>query len=267
MSYVDVLRDEIVVHLDDAERRVRDAIRTLPAQLRAAVKKAADDAFGGAGRYLIPDDVVKWIADQVVAAALEALEECLKHIEVYREAAAFLGSPDQLRAAAEMFGTIGDHAAALQIRKDDLEGYLMWDDGMPTKRYEAAIEDQITALARVQPAASSVKDVLRQHADDIENYYPQLLGLVAGLAVAILGVVAAIVSLVAAVLLIETVVGTVVAAIGAALSLVVALGGLAVSGISAVQFLVTSIQGAANKLDAMPSSMVEWKKPSFAEIK
>lgn len=266
MSYVDILRDEIVAHLDDAERRVRDAIRTLPAQLRAAVKKAADDAFGGAGRYLIPDDVVKWIADQVVAAALEALDECLKHIEVYREAAAFLGSPDQLRAAAEMFGTIGDQATALQIRKDDLEGYLTWDDGMPTKRYAAAIEDQITALARIQPAMASVKGVLRQHADDIENYYLALLGLVVGLCTAILGVVAAIISLIAAILLIETVIGTVIAVIGAALSLVFALGGLAVSGISAVQLLVSSTQGAANKMDAMPSSMVEWKKPSFAEI-
>lgn len=129
-----------------------------------------------------------------------------------------------------------------------------------------AIEDRVKALARIQPAASSVKDVLRQHADDIENYYLALLGLVVGLVTAVLGVIAAILSLIAAVLLIETAVGTVIAVIGAALSALVALGGLAVSGISAVQLLVTSIQGAANKLDKMPSSMVEWKKPSFAEI-
>ncbi len=84
---------------------------------------------------------------------------------------------------------------------------------------------------------------------------------------AILGVVAAILSLIAGALTFETGVGPVIGIIAAALSLVTAMLGVVVSGIAAVQLFMNSTQGTSNKLDALQIDMLEWRKPSFAQIK
>jgi hypothetical protein len=265
MSYVDVLREQIVNQLDDAEVRVNDAIRVAPGLIRRAVEAAANHYLGTIA-VLIPDQAIDWLAEQITTAAISALQDCLVRIAVLREAAAYLGSPDELRAVAEKLGDIGGFASAMDINKDALDGLMSWDDGEPTRRYEVAIENQIDDLAKIAPAMSSIKDVLRTHADDIENYYLQLLALVTGAVAAILGVVTAILSLIAGALTFASGAGPVIGIIAAALSLVGAMIGVVVSGIAAVQLFVTSTQGAANKLDALQIDMLEWRKPSFAQI-
>ncbi|MCI1018577.1 hypothetical protein HWD99_08085 [Microbacterium sp. C5A9] len=265
MSYVDVLREQIIIQLDEAEIRVRDAIRVAPGLIRRAVEAAANHYLGTVA-VLIPDAAIDWLADQITSAALAALQDCLVRIAVLREAAAYLGSPDELRAVAEKLGDIGGSATAMDINKDALDGLMSWDDGEPTRRYEVAVENQIDDLAKVAPAMSSLKDVLRTHADDIETYYLELLALVTGAVAAILGVVAAILSLIAGALTFETGVGPVIGIIAAALSLVTAMLGVVVSGIAAVQLFVSSTQGTSNKLDALQIDMLEWRKPSFAQI-
>nr|WP_201470442.1 hypothetical protein [Microbacterium hydrocarbonoxydans] len=264
-SYVDILREQIISQLDQAEDRVDHAIRVAPGLIRTAVEAAANHYLGTIA-VLIPDPVVDWVAEQITGAALDALRDCLVRIAILREAAAYLGSPDDLRAVAEKLGDIGGSASAMDINKDALDGLMSWDDGEPTRRYETAVENQIQDLAKVAPAMSSIKDVLRTHADDIENYYLQLLALVMGAVAAILGVVAAILSLIAGALTFETGVGPVIGIIAAALSLVVAMVGVVTSGIAAVQLFVTSTQNTSNKLDAIQIDTLEWRKPSFAQI-
>ncbi|MGO2684355.1 hypothetical protein [Microbacterium sp.] len=265
MSYVDVLREQITNHLDDAERRVNDAIRDAPGLIHTAVEAAANH-YLGIGAVLVPDPVIDWVAQQITDAALVALNDCLARVRVLREAAAYLGSPDELRAVAEKLGDIGGATARMDINKDQLDGLMSWDDGEPSRRYEVATENQIDDLARIEPVMSSIKGVLRTHADDIENYYLELLALVVGAVAAILGVVAAILSLVVGAATFETGVGPVIGIIAAALSLVTALIGVVVSGIAAVQLFVRSTQGVSNKLDAIQIDMVDWRKPSFAQI-
>lgn len=267
MSYVDFIRESIRGKLDESEQLVNDTIAVAPSRIRQAVH-AVVDAYGHGAGKLIPDYVVDLIADAIIAAALESLNSCLDRIAVMREANEYLGSPDTLREMAEVFGAIGADASNMQINKDDLEGYMTWDAGRPSKEYENAIEAQITALAGIEPKMSGVKGVLRTHADDIENYYLELLALVGGAVMAIGGLVAAILSLVGAALsAVPTAgAGAVVGIIAAALSLVLAVVGLVVSGIAAVQLLVAANQGAANKLDALQIGTLVWEKPAFAQI-
>lgn len=264
-SYVDILRDQIVTQLDMAETRVENAIQVAPGLIRRAVEAAANHYFGTIA-VLIPDPVVDWVAEQITDAALAALRDCLVRIAVLREAAAYLGSPDELRAVAETLGTIGGASAAIDVNKDDLDGLMSWDDGEPTRRYEVAVENQQRDLGQVAPALDGLKDVLRTHADDIENYYLALLALVVGAVSAILGVVGAILSVIAGALTFETGVGPVLGIIAACLSLVTAMIGVVVSGIGAVQLFVQSTQATANKLDAVQIDALEWDQPSFAQI-
>lgn len=265
MSYVDDLRNTMTDMLNRAETEVEQTIQTAPAEIRRAIHRVADSSFHGAGR-LIPDYVVDGVADLVIEAALAALNDCLARIAVYREAVAFMGSPDNLRKFGQTLETMGHNAENLQIQKDYLDGYLTWDDGIPSETYALAIDAQVEALARVDPALTGVKEVLRTHADDIESFYLDLLAAVGGLVVAVGGVVAAILSLIAGALTFETGAGPIIGIIGAALSLVVSLGGLVVSAIGAVQFIVAVTQGASAKLDAMDAEMVDWAVPRFAQI-
>lgn len=265
MSYVDVLREQIISQLDQAEDRVNYAIRVSPGLIRAAVEAAMNQRLGTVA-VIVPTPVIDWVAEQITHAALAALDDCLVRIDVLREAAAYLGSPDELRAVAEKIGDVGGATSRMDINKDNLDGLVTWDDGEPSARYEIATENQIDDLARVEPMTSSIKDVLRSHADDIENYYLELLALVIGAVAAILGVVAAILSLIGGALTLPSGAGPVIGIIAAALSLVTAMIGVVVSGIAAVQLFVRATQGTSNKLDAIQVDIVEWRRPSFAQI-
>lgn len=264
-SYVDVLREQIVSQLDEAERSVHGAIRIAPGLIRTAVETIANQRLGTIA-VLIPDPVIDWMVRQITDAALAALNDCLVRVAVLREAAAYLGSPNELRAVAAQLDGIGDAAVQLDINKDNLDGFMTWDDGSASKQYDTAIDMQIVDLARVEPATSALKDVLRAHADDIENYYLGLAALVAGAVTAILGVVAAILSLAAGAATSPTGVGAVLGIIGAALSLLTAMIGIVVSGIAAVQLFVSATQNTSNKLDSLQLDLIEWRKPSFAQI-
>ncbi|KYJ96822.1 hypothetical protein M4D51_08365 [Microbacterium sp. p3-SID338] len=264
-SYVDALRRQIISQLDEAERSVRDTIRIAPGLIRSAVE-ASMNARLGTVAIPIPGPVIDWMVRRITDAALAALDDCLARIAVLREAAGYLGSPDELRAVASEIDGIGDAAVQLDINKDKLDGYMTWDDGEPTKRYGIAIENQIVDLARVEPAASALKDVLRTHADDIENYYLELAAFVGGAVIAIMGVVSAILSLAAAVLTSPSGVGAVLGIIAAALSLVTAMFGAVASTIGAVQLFVSATQNTSNKLDSLQLDLIEWRKPSFAQI-
>jgi len=267
-SYVDTIRDAITSSLDNSEALVRDAMLIAPRLIRAAVHAAFNRQLATI-KMPAPDPLVDAIANELINGAMDALRTCLEHISVLREAAAFLGSPDQLREMAEVFGAIGTEAQNLEIRRDDLQGYRTWFAGQASRDYESAIDAQIDDLARVQPPAFDIKDVLRTHADDIENYYVQLLELAVGLAVAIGGVVGAIVGVVGAALsAVPTAgVGAVVGVVAAAISLVMALGGTVVAGIGAVQLFLAATQGSANKLDQICSQLpTTWEGPTFADI-
>jgi hypothetical protein len=265
VSYVDTIRNGIQDKLEDAEGQVQDAKKEAPGRIHDAVNEWVDKQAWGLGA-LVPDGLVDEVADLITGAALDALDECLETIATLQEANEMLGSPDRLRAMAESLGDVASASENLQIHKDDLDGWLSWDDGAPSKMYDAAIDSQVTALAHIAPKISGVAGVLKTHADDIESYYLDLAGVVGGAVVAIIGVVGAVLSLVVGALTSETGIGAVLGIIGAALGLVTAVAGVGLAGISAIQLFLASTQGTAGKLDDLLTSMPEWKKPRFAIV-
>lgn len=264
-SYVDQMRAEIRRLLDESEQRVLETKRVAPGIIRRTIRVLFEQHTGLIA-HVVPDWWIERAADIVVEYALEALDACLDTIRVLRVANEFLGSPDRMRAMGDTFQTVADTAENLWISKGDLQGWVTWDAGAPTKRYEAAIEDQSKALAVIAPKAAELKEVLRTHADDIESYYVNLLGVVVGSVAAIGGVIAAILSLIAAAVTVETGIGPVLGIIAAALSLVLAIVGVGVAGISAVQLFLANAQGTANKLDTLTQNIPKWEIPPFAIV-
>ncbi|MDU0366961.1 hypothetical protein AB0O16_04060 [Microbacterium sp. NPDC089180] len=265
MSYVDLTRQVIAGQLDDAEAKVRGAISSAPASIRRAVQKWVDEQAHGLG-VLVPDGLVDQVADIIISVALDALEQCLDTIAVLRVCNAYLGSPDRLRNMASTIGDISGSAENLQIKKDQLDGLMSWDDGKASKVYEYGIDDQVRALGVLPGKLGGVAGVLRTQADDIESFYLNLAGLVGGTVLAIGGVVTAILSLIGGALSSPTGVGAVVGLIGAALSAVLALAGVGMAGISALQLFLSAMQGTSNKLDDLLSSMPAWDPPRFAIV-
>lgn len=265
MSYVDLTRQVIAGQLDGAEARVKDAIRVAPATIRRAVQEWVDRQAGGLG-VLVPDGLVDEVADLIITAAIEALEHCLATILILRICNAYLGSPDRLRAMAASFGDISGSAENLQIKKDQLDGLMSWDHPPASRSYEYSIDDQVRAVGLIPEKLGGVAGVLRTHADDIESFYLNLAGLVGGTVLAIGGVVTAILSLVGAALSAPTGVGPVIGIISAALSAVIAVAGVGMAGISALQLFLSAMQGSANKLDALLTSMPKWEAPRFAIV-
>lgn len=265
MSYVDTTRSIIRTQLDSIEQRVRAAKAAAPSAIRSAVQEWVDRQAGGLG-VLVPDGLVDEVADILISAAIDALDESLATIAALRIANEMLGSPDKMRAMADSLGDIAGASDNLQIRKDQLPGLLAWDDGTPSRTYEFSIDDQVRAISEIAGNVSSVGGVLRTHADDIESYYLNLAGVVVGAIAAIGGLIAAILSLVAGALTAGTGIGAVLGIIAGALSLVLAAVGLGVAGISALQLFLAASQGNANKLNDLITAMPEWKAPSFAMV-
>lgn len=261
MSYVDLLRETITVQLDLTEDCVRAAKSVAPGLVRYAVEAIIRNRVGPAA-VVIPDDAFDWLADQVTVAVQAALDTCLEHIASLREMAQFLGSPDELRAAADVLEGIGDAATALEIRPMDLEGHLTWKDG-DSKRYDGEVYFQHENVERVPEAMVTFEDVLRTHADEIESYYLELSSLALGGAASIAGLVGTILGLIEAAAASGP--GSLIGIVGAAFSLVEAALGLVVSAISVLQILVKSTQDSASKIDALDFEVFVWEA-GFAQI-
>lgn len=263
MSYVDDLRETMLDQLDEAEECVRQAMRVAPDLIRVAVEVFINTRLGTVAPA-IPDVLIDWLVEQLTTMVLAVLEQCLEYIDVLREMTQFLGSPDELRSAAAALDGIGDAVAHLKISADDLEGYMTWDDLPASRAYEVAISEQPDNLARVESAMTVFEDVLRTHADDIENYYVQLTLLCEGATAAIFGVVGAIFSLVAAVAASGP--AAIAGVWGAVISFLITLGGVATAAISTMQILITSTQSTENKINAVDFTVIRWEGPRFAQI-
>lgn len=262
MSYVDLLRETITSQLDATEQCVRAAKSAAPGLVRYAVEAIIRNRIGPAA-VVIPEDVIDGLTEQVTIAVQAALDTCLEHIASLREMAQFLGSPDELRDAADVLQSVGDAATGLEIRPMDLEGHLTWDDG-DSKRYDGEVYYQHKNVERVPEAMVTFEEVLRTHADEIESYYLELSSLVAGGAMSIVGLVVAILGLIEAAAASGP--GSLIGIVGAAFSLVEAALGVVVSAISVLQILVKSAQDSASKLDALDFEVFVWQA-GFAQIK
>lgn len=262
MSYVDLLRETITVQLDITEQCVRAAKSAAPGLVRYSVEAIIRNRVGPAA-VVIPDDAFDWIADQVTVAVQAALDTCLEYIASLREMAQFLGSPDELRTAAESLGELHDSASQLKIRKDDLDGYNSWFDD-PSQYYENALEEQMDKLSELLEPLDTLKQVLRTHADQIENYYLELTTLVLGAGAAIAGLVVAILGLIEAAAASGP--GSLLGVSAATISLVEAALGAVAAALSLLQILMKSAQDSSSKLDALDATPLVWEKPDFAQI-
>lgn len=259
MSYVDSIRETNDTLLRTAQDAVDAASRNCPGLIRPAVQDWVDRQAFGLGS-LVPDGWVDEAVDVIIVIVQAALDQCSDVIQLHREANAYLGSPDRLRAVADKLGDLGAKADAVQINKSELAGWAAWDDPPASNTYGAATDDQADPLARVSETASSIAEAIDQHANDIENYYLQLAAIVVGAVVTILGVVAAILGVIAA---IPT--GGVTLA-GSIVGIVAAVLGLVTMVIGIVTMVISATQGTASKLDSLPSQITEWKAPPFAIV-
>lgn len=260
MSYVDSIRETNETLLRTAQDAVDAASRECPGLIRPAIQDWVDRQAWGLGS-LVPDGWVDEAVDVVIAIVQAALNQCSDIIELHRQANAYLGSPDRLRAVADTLNDLGGKADAIQLNKGDLAGWASWDDPPASRTYDGAIDDQVEPLSRVSAKAGEIAGAIDQHANDIENYYLQLAAIVVGAVVTILGVVAAILGVIAA---IPT--GGVTLA-GSIVGIVAAVLGLATMVIGIVTMVISATQGTSAKLDALQAEITEWKAPNFAIVR
>lgn len=259
MSYVDTIRDSNEALLSQAQSAVDSASRNCPGLIRPALQQFVDHQAYGLGR-LVPDGWVDEAADILIEGVQYVLDYCVQVIQAHRILNEYLGSPETLRAAADLLGDLASRAEAIQIDKSTLPGWMSWDDLPASNAYSGGIDAQLEPLSRVSTTASSIGSALDQHANDIENYYLQLAAIIVGAVTTILGVVGAILGIIAAV---PT--GGVSLA-GSIVGLVAAVVGLVSMGIGIVQMFTAATQGTQSKLDSLPATITTWEAPPFAIV-
>jgi len=259
VSYVDVIRGNNDTQLLRADEAIGGVAVVAPPLIRAGLQQWVDRQALGLG-MLVPNGWVDEAADYMVAVVRELLDYCRDSVSVLREANSYLGSPDSLRAVADTLAELASKADEIQFIKAGMPGLLSWSDPPASEVYQHTVDDLAEPLGRVSSTATTIAGAIDQHADDIENYYLQLAGVIIGAVLTILGIAAAILGVIGAlptggVSLAASIVG-----------LVSAVAGIATGAIAGVQLFQTVAQGTRGKLDALNAEITEWGVHPFAQI-
>lgn len=144
------------------------------------------------------------VGDTVVLPALSLADNCITTlynlVATCRVEIAFAGSPDNLRAAADLIDLkIKSPAQGLSptlvLGKIPSSLESNYSDGEASEMYEHAIDGRDAAVLGIADQSSPIALALRTLADAIENYYFELLGIIAGGVAAVAGVVVAVVGI------------------------------------------------------------------------
>lgn len=251
MSYVDALVGAMESRLNSAE----DALDTLEQEGPDFIRHLVDNySPGPVPASMVPGWVKDKIADLLITTLLEGIEYARKSIAFQRGMVRSFGSPDALRAAADVINSQVNKASgdlAIQVRAEALKGMnpANWG-GDAQYLYTQGFDGQNDAVGRVKEFGSGLEDVLRSMADAIESFYIELTIVVAGVVGAILGVVVAA-------LTVATVVIAVLSIIAAVLAALAAIGGL-------IAMIVTLTQNNQNATAALETKLDPWPKTQFS---
>ncbi|MBA8815042.1 hypothetical protein FHX48_000094 [Microbacterium halimionae] len=168
--------------------------------------------------YPVMGFAVNPIADRAKEELAKAVETGREGVELFRKEIQFVGSPDNLRAAASV---IDDKviAATRELASRLVLGNIPsalpsnYSDGIASESYVAAIDGRDAAVQGVETYSSPISGALGELADEIESYYRSLRDM----ALSLLGL---IISIVAIIVGWETIVIGVLGIIGAVISLV-----------------------------------------------
>ncbi|WP_295839733.1 hypothetical protein [uncultured Microbacterium sp.] len=211
MSYVDDLRNQVEEFL----RRVDECLDWIATNAPPIIDRLLNI-------HLATVPLGDWAMNPVADRAKQALAEYVRIgkriVEILRAEAQFVGSPDNLRAAADgLQNGVITPARALSSRL--VLGHIPsalpsnYSDGIASEMYRAAIDGRDAAVRDVETYAAPIVTSLRDLADAIEKYYRQLRDFVKSMLLVILGFAVAIASW-------ETIVPAVLGAVTALVSLI-----------------------------------------------
>jgi hypothetical protein len=211
MSYVDDLRNQI----EDFLRRVDECLDWIATNAPPIIDRLLNI-------HLATVPLGDWAMNPVADRAKQALAEYVRIgkrlVELLRAEAQFVGSPDNLRAAADGLQN-GVITPARELASRLVRGHIPsalpsnYSDGIASEMYRAAIDGRDAAVRDVETYAAPIMTSLRDLADAIEEYYRQLRDLVTSMLLVILGFAVAIASW-------ETIVPAVLGAVTALVSLI-----------------------------------------------
>ena len=192
MSYVDDLRDQI----EDFLRRVDECLDWIATNAPPIIDRLLNI-------HLATVPLGDWAMNPVADRAKQALAEYVRIgkriVEILRAEAQFVGSPDNLRAAADGLQN-GVITPARELASRLVLGHIPsalpsnYSDGIASEMYRAAIDGRDAAVRDVETYAAPIVMSLRNLADAIEEYYRQLRDLVTSMLLVILGFAVAIAS-------------------------------------------------------------------------
>jgi hypothetical protein len=251
MSYVDDLVNAIEYELGEATVGLNGLHQHGPAIIRQLVNVTVDTFLP------VPGAIKNRIADLLIADLLEMISYSRDSIKYMEKAAHMLGSPDALRAAAQMVEDSADKASidlAADVRPDSLKAMMdstKWD-GEASQLYEKSFLGQNDAVARIATYGAVVEDALGKLADAIEQFYGELV-------VGVGTLVAAILAAIGAVIAAATVAGIPFAiglAVGACVSAIA-------SAVSLILMIMTIMQDVSGDIGKLHSSIEPWPKANF----
>ncbi|MEO7121951.1 MAG: hypothetical protein ABI400_02305 [Lacisediminihabitans sp.] len=251
-SYVDL----IVTEVDEALQRATTGLDGLqlhgPGIIRELVNTYLDTFLP------VPGVIKNEIANKLIGEMMDVIGYAREAIAVNKKMAHMLGSPDALRAAAQVLDTGVNKVSrdlASSVRPDSLEA--MSDDskwqGGASQLYAKSFTGQSDAVTRIAEYGRVLEATLGKLADAIEQFYAELL-------VAVLSLVAAILTLVLAILTalgIVTIPIAVVSAIGAILSVLATAASIAA-------MVMTIMQEVSGSLSDLHSNLQPWPSAKFA---
>lgn len=218
MSYVDDIKHSIEGTLNQIDDNADWVERYGPVIIDALLNEYLD-TFPLLGFTVNP------IARRAKHELANAVEACRDGVALMRAEIQYIGSPDNLRAAADaMKGKVitpsRDLASRLVLGEipSALESY--YSDGLASERYRAAIDGRDDAVRGIETYTDPVMKALNDLADGIEDYYRGLRDM----AISLLGL---IVSIVAIIVGWETIVIGVLGIIGFVISLVALVAAIA----------------------------------------
>lgn len=242
MSYVDDLRDQV----EDFLRRVDECLDWIATNAPPIIDRLLNI-------HLATVPLGDWAMNPVADRAKQALAEYVRIgkrlVEILRAEAQFVGSPDNLRAAADGLQN-GVITPARELASRLVLGHIPsalpsnYSDGIASEMYRAAIDGRDAAVREVETYAAPIMTSLRDLADAIEKYYRQLRDLVKSLLLIVLGFVIAIASW-------PTVIPAVLGVITALVSLVDLF-------MRTIEFVESTEQGKVEVVNVLTAEAPEW---------
>ncbi|QIM17667.1 hypothetical protein G7066_01220 [Leucobacter coleopterorum] len=190
MSYVDDIVGTIQVRLEELEKGL--------ALVEAAVL-TLELSMSREGLTNIPG--WEWVAQTVITPLISLARNCVHAfrdaIAFWRVEIAFAGSPDNLRAAADLIDAklvkvAKEFSPTLVLSKIPSALDSNYSDGKASEMYEHAIDGRDAAVLAIADHSSPVVSGLRTLADGIESYYLEVMGMVGGAILTISGIVLAL---------------------------------------------------------------------------